>query len=79
MKKQYFIYLALLLAGFGIGLIVFNATKSKNTELSSAPAGCPYKLINPLRCGEDAPEQTEYSVFKKKLLEELAEKRPRVL
>ncbi len=41
--------------------------RSQNSEDKS----CEYSHINPLRCGDDAPEQVEYTVFKKELLAEL--------
>jgi len=72
MKKHYLIYGLCIIVGFAVGSLYFiNSGSEKTSAPNVRPGNCPYKLISPLRCGDDVPAQTEYSVFKKKLLEEL--------
>ncbi len=72
MKKHYLIYGLCIILGFAVGSLYFiQSAKTKTGGTKTDNEKCKYSLISPLRCGDDVPAQTEYSVFKKELLEEL--------
>ncbi len=72
--KKYYIHIVILICGFAIGALYMmqGADKPKITQTNKLEK-CRYSHINPLRCGDDVPQQVEYTVFKKKLLAELEE------
>ena len=73
MKKQYVVYVLCLILGFAGGALYFVKNKTaSNSSANTYGEECPFSHINPLRCGDDQPEQVEYSVFKKELLEKLS-------
>ncbi len=63
--------IAALCLALGLVIGIWQPWRSSELPLSAIQDDCPYNNINPLRCGEDAPVQTEYSVFKQMLLKEL--------
>ncbi len=64
--KRYYLYIIFILLGFAAGALYFGIPSKKNGSAAKSQK-CSYSLINPLRCGDDVPVQTEYTVFKKKL------------
>lgn len=68
--KKYALTAIVLVIGIGLGWIFFSGS-GQSAKQKNVLDTCPYSLINPLRCGDNVPEQTEYTVFKKKLLDEL--------
>lgn len=68
--KRHYLYIIFILLGFAAGALYFGIPSKKNSSAAKSEK-CEYSLINPLRCGDDVPVQTEYTVFKKKLLAEL--------
>lgn len=70
--KSYYLYLVFIIIGFAAGLVYVNKISPREKNISNNENGqCEYSLINPLRCDGGNIEQTEYSVFKKKLLDNL--------
>ncbi len=68
--KRHYLYIVFILLGFTAGALYFGIPHTK-LKSSLSEEKCSYSLINPLRCGENQPEQVEYTVFKKELLAEL--------
>lgn len=68
--KKHYLYIIFILLGFTAGALYFGIPSNKSKSQASGEK-CSYSLVNPLRCGDDAPEQVEYTVFKKELLAEL--------
>ncbi len=68
--KKHYLYIIFILLGFTAGALYFGIPSNKSKS-QAADEKCSYSLINPMRCGDNAPEQVEYTVFKKELLAEL--------
>lgn len=70
--KKYYLYIILLLVGFGAGALYFKGVTPRQIREIPEKAGCQFHLINPLRCDGGAnSKQVEYSVFKQDLLNKL--------
>lgn len=63
--------IAALCLALGLVIGIWQPWRSSESRSSATQGECPYSRINPLRCGEDVPIQTEYSVFKQKLIKDL--------
>ncbi len=70
-RVSYIIAAVCLVAGVAIGIWRPWQEHSPGSSRSGEKP-CEYSHINPLRCGDDAPAQVEYSVFKQRLVKELA-------